>query len=80
MATLHKFPDDSATRDYDVFEEFADGSTLWRACVIGMANAELKLHALARESNNKFFAICLLDQDQPVVRPWKSGAAKNTSF
>jgi len=79
MATLRKFPDDSASRDYDVFEEFADGSTVWRACVFGMANAELKLRELATESNNKFFAICLMDKDQPIVRPWKSGAAKNTS-
>lgn len=63
-----KFPDDSANRDYDVFEEFADGTTVWRACVFGIASAERKLRELARESNNNFFAINLQDQNQYVIR------------
>ena len=66
--TQQKFPEDAANCDYDVFEEYADGSTVWRACVFGMSNTELKLRQLARESNNKFFAINLQDQTLPVVR------------
>jgi hypothetical protein len=80
MATLRKFSDDSAGHEYDVFEEFGDGSKLWRALVVGLADAELKLQELARGSTNNFFAVCLQDRDQPVVRPLKSRAANNTSL
>jgi hypothetical protein len=54
---LHKFPEGSVSRDYDIFEELHDGSWVWRACVVGMQNVELKLQELARESNNKFIAV-----------------------
>jgi hypothetical protein len=70
--THHKFPEDSANRDYDVFEEFPDGSTVWRACVFGMGNVELKLRELAKETTNKFFALSLLDRNQAVIRPFNS--------
>jgi hypothetical protein len=53
---LRKFPEGSQDCDYDVFEMLADGSTFWRACVIGMANVEFKLRGLARDSTNKLFA------------------------
>jgi hypothetical protein len=55
--TLHKFPEGSTNRDYDIFEELPDGKKVWRACVIGMENVELKLGELARASNNKFLAL-----------------------
>ena len=58
-STAQKFPEDWTTRDYDVFEKFSDGSAIWRGCVFGMANAESKLQELAKESNNRFFAIYL---------------------
>jgi hypothetical protein len=57
--TLRKFPEGSIDRDYDIFEELPNGIRIWRACVIGMENAELKLQELARESNNKFLAVNL---------------------
>jgi hypothetical protein len=57
--TLHKFPEGSADRNYFVFEKLPDGSALWRGCVLGMESVELKLQKLARESNNKFFALNL---------------------
>jgi len=44
--TLHKFPEGSTSRDYDIFEELADGTKVWRACVVGMENVELKLSAI----------------------------------
>ena len=65
--TLHKFPEGSDNRDYDVFEELNDGSTVWRACVVGMENVESKLRELALESNNKFFALNLENPIQPAV-------------
>jgi hypothetical protein len=70
--TRQKYPEDSANRDYDIFEESPDGSTIWRACVFGMENAERCLREFARESNNKFFAINLLDRFEPVILPNKS--------
>jgi hypothetical protein len=51
-------------RDYDVFEKFSDGSTLWRACVRGKYEAKRKLHELAEHSENDFFLI-----DHPGLRP-----------
>jgi hypothetical protein len=68
---LHKFPEGSANRDYDIFEQLPDGANVWRTCVVGMQNVELKLRELARESNNKFFAINLQDRTQFVVRSLK---------
>jgi len=70
--TSQKFPEGSANRDYDIFEEFPDGSTIWRACVFGMANVEAKMTELAIQSNNKFFALNLQDRTHAVIRPLKS--------
>lgn len=64
-----RFPEVFANLDYDIFEEFADGSTVWRACVLGIASAELRLRELSRESNNKFFALNLQDRTQPILSP-----------
>jgi hypothetical protein len=44
-------------RDYDVFEKFPDGSTLWRACVSGRYEAQRKIHELAENSESEFFLI-----------------------
>jgi hypothetical protein len=43
--------------DYDVFEKFPDGSTLWRACVAGQYEARRKMNELAEYSDNEFFLI-----------------------
>lgn len=72
--TLQKFPEDSANRDYDLFEELPDGSTIWRACVFGMGNVELKLRELAKETSNKLFAVNLQDRPLPVIHPSKAPA------
>jgi len=45
------------TREYDLFEKFSDGSSLWRASVSGLGNARLYLHELTRKSENQFYAI-----------------------
>src|ERR1700722_20607451 len=71
-----KFPNDSAHRDYDVFEELPDGSTIWRDCVFGMANVEYKLREMAFGSPNKFFALNLQDRTRPVIRRSDPGRGK----
>jgi hypothetical protein len=67
--TLHKFPEGSANRHYFVFEKLPDDSAVWRGCVLGMESVELKLQILARESNNKFFALNLGGRFQSIFRP-----------
>jgi hypothetical protein len=47
----------SMTREYDLFEKFPDGSSLWRVSVSGLGNARLHLHELTRKSQNQFYAI-----------------------
>jgi hypothetical protein len=44
-------------REYDIFEKFRDGSTLWRASVTGKFEAQRKIQALAERCENEFFAI-----------------------
>jgi hypothetical protein len=41
-------------RDYEVFEKFSDGSTLWRACVTGRYEAQRKMQELREHSENDF--------------------------
>lgn len=53
-------------RDFDVFEKFPDGSTLWRACVNGRYDAQRKMHELAEHSGNEFF---LIDIRAAVIPP-----------
>lgn len=45
------------TREFDLFERFPDGSSLWRGCVIGLENTRHHLELLARKSKNRFYAI-----------------------
>jgi hypothetical protein len=42
---------------YDLFERFPDGSSLWRACVIGLDGARLHMRDLAVRSSNQFYAM-----------------------
>jgi hypothetical protein len=43
--------------DYDIFEKFPDGSTLWRACTSGQFETHRKMQELAERSENEFYAI-----------------------
>jgi hypothetical protein len=42
---------------YDLFEKFPDGSSLWRACVLGLHGTRLHMVDLARRSPNQFYAM-----------------------
>lgn len=44
-------------REYDIFERFPDGSTLWRASIAGRYEAHRKMDELAEHSDNQFFSI-----------------------
>ena len=59
-------------RDYDLFERFPDGSTLWRACVAGRYEAQRKMQELAEHSENGFF---LIDIQAEVLLPRMSTRA-----
>jgi hypothetical protein len=61
-------------RDYDIFEKFPDGSTLWRACVRGRFEALRKINELAECSEHQFFMMDIQEQflSQPIVPSIKS--------
>jgi hypothetical protein len=42
---------------YDLFERFPDGSSLWRACVVGLEGARSHMKHLALSSTNQFYAM-----------------------
>ncbi len=75
------------TREYDLFEKFPDGSSLWRASVSGLGNARLHLQELTRRSENQFYAIdmtagktpgCITSQKEPTAS--KEAGYRNTRF
>jgi hypothetical protein len=43
--------------EFDIFEKFPDGSSLWRVCVSGKYDSQRKVAELAEQSENEFFAI-----------------------
>ncbi len=44
-------------RKFDLFEKFPDGSSLWRACVLGLDGTRHHLMELAKTSANRFYAM-----------------------
>lgn len=44
-------------REYELFEQLPDGSTIWRACASGLPNVRLKLQEIARKTTNQCFAM-----------------------
>ena len=49
--------------EYDIFEQFADGSTLWRDCEIGIQSAQDALNELATHTNNTCYAMNIQTQE-----------------
>jgi hypothetical protein len=41
--------------EYDILERFPDGSSIWRATVLGRYQAQRKMQELAEHSENLFF-------------------------
>jgi|HubBroStandDraft_2_1064218.scaffolds.fasta_scaffold38093_2 hypothetical protein len=48
-------------RDYEVFEKFSDGSTLWRASVNGQFEAQRKMQEFREHSENEFFILHVVE-------------------
>jgi hypothetical protein len=46
-------------REYDLFENFPDGSRVWRAAIVGRDATLAKLKELASKSANEVFAMHL---------------------
>lgn len=46
-------------REYDLFEQFPDGSPIWRGRASGLNDAETKLRSLAGNTTNECFALYL---------------------
>lgn len=59
-------------RDYDIFEKFPDGSTLWRACIHGRFEAQRKINELAERSENEFYMIDIQENVLSMPVPVKS--------
>jgi len=53
--------------DYDIFEKFPDGSTIWRVCMSGRYETERKMRELTEQSKNEFYAIDIIGQ--PACSP-----------
>jgi hypothetical protein len=45
--------------EYDLFEKFSDGSSLWRDSVPGFKTARFQLQELSQRSQNQFYGINL---------------------
>lgn len=61
-------------RDFDVFEKFSDGSTLWRATVRGRFEAQRKMDELSERSENQLYMLDIQEQSllSPVSSPAKA--------
>jgi hypothetical protein len=60
-------------RDFDIFENFPDGSKVWRTFVSGEFEAKRKLQELTEHSNNEFSAIDIqAGENLPRIGPQKS--------
>jgi hypothetical protein len=49
----------SMKNEYEVFEKFPDGSSLWRDSIRGFETARHRLQKLTQRSENQFYAINL---------------------
>lgn len=63
-------------RDYDVFEKFPDGSTVWRANVSGLYEAQRKVQELREFSENEFY---ILDIQTELISPRMAGGSRFTA-
>jgi hypothetical protein len=45
--------------EYDLFEKFPDGSSLWRDSVLGFETTRFRLQELTQRSKNEFYGINL---------------------
>ena len=51
--------------NFDIFEKFPDGPTLWRACVSGRHETQRTIQEFSEHSKHEFYAI-----EIPVNQPY----------
>lgn len=56
-------------REYDLFEKFRDGSSIWRDSIPGPGKTRLRLQELAQKSENQFYAIDLETGEVMTLNP-----------
>ena len=56
-------------REFDIFEKFPDGSTIWRVTVDGELEAKRKLDEFAKRSKDQFYMIEIEDHVLAATRP-----------
>jgi len=54
-------------RKFDLFEKFPDGSSLWRACAVGLDGARYHLKELSKTSKNRFYAMDI--ENGKIIHP-----------
>jgi hypothetical protein len=62
--------------EYDIFERFPDGSSVWRATISGRYEAQRKMQEFAEYSDNAFFTLDIYKAQHPpykFVKPRFSG-------
>jgi hypothetical protein len=65
-------------RDFEIFERFPDGSTLWKCCVRGRFEAKRKMQELAEVSENEFLMIDI-QADESLPMPAPNAASASTA-
>lgn len=68
------------SHQYDLFEKFPDGSSLWRACVLGRQSACLQLLDLSKRSQNQFYAINVVSGKTIFPDLHRSGFTANSEI
>ena len=58
--------------EYDLFEKFPDGSSIWRDSILGIGKTRLRLQELSQRSENQFYAVDLTTGE---VLTFNSGSA-----
>lgn len=53
--------------EYDLFERFPDGSSLWRDSALGLENTRHRLQELTQKSENHFYAIDLTNGESLAI-------------
>jgi hypothetical protein len=55
--------------EYDLFEKFPDGSSLWRDSVLGIETTRMRLQELAQKAKSQFYAINLTTGEVLAFKP-----------
>jgi len=61
--------------EYELFEKFPDGSSLWRDCVFDIETTRLRLREMAQKSKNRFYAIDLTTGEILTCNPERDAPA-----